>query len=381
MDGAQSAQLAEIESLLADRRKIEQWIATLESRREATPAHVYARVHADYTAKCEAAQAALHGKLEAVRDVAASLEQSLAEQEHAIEQRRDVRAEAELRALVGEFGEEEWEKRRSALDDELHALQTARDDLAHELDQLRALLAEAQPGFVPSAAPVVPSPGAAAPVVEVAAEPVPEPTPIAEVEVVAAPQLEYADEPAPLPEVDEFIPAYDEPAAPAPSAPTHPTPTSKPDWASVLSHKPSVLDEDEGPFAEPAAAAAPAPAEPPAPAAPTPPPPPPVPEERDELAFLRSVLGRSTPIATPAPDLEAVEAPRPAVEPAAHTPLELSADEARHSGAFPAGGRPLGAPTPSTAQAARTLSCQECGAMNFPTEWYCEKCGGELAAY
>ena len=33
------------------------------------------------------------------------------------------------------------------------------------------------------------------------------------------------------------------------------------------------------------------------------------------------------------------------------------------------------------AEAARTLKCQECGWMNYPTEWYCEKCGGELAAF
>jgi uncharacterized OB-fold protein len=28
----------------------------------------------------------------------------------------------------------------------------------------------------------------------------------------------------------------------------------------------------------------------------------------------------------------------------------------------------------------KTLRCQECSAMNYPTEWYCERCGGELAA-
>jgi hypothetical protein len=28
----------------------------------------------------------------------------------------------------------------------------------------------------------------------------------------------------------------------------------------------------------------------------------------------------------------------------------------------------------------RTLKCGECGAMNLPTEWYCERCGAELAA-
>ena len=27
----------------------------------------------------------------------------------------------------------------------------------------------------------------------------------------------------------------------------------------------------------------------------------------------------------------------------------------------------------------KTLKCPECGASNYPTEWYCERCGGELA--
>ena len=28
---------------------------------------------------------------------------------------------------------------------------------------------------------------------------------------------------------------------------------------------------------------------------------------------------------------------------------------------------------------AKTLKCPECGTANYPTEWYCERCGGELA--
>jgi hypothetical protein len=28
----------------------------------------------------------------------------------------------------------------------------------------------------------------------------------------------------------------------------------------------------------------------------------------------------------------------------------------------------------------KTLKCNECGGMNYPTEWYCERCGAELAA-
>ena len=33
-----------------------------------------------------------------------------------------------------------------------------------------------------------------------------------------------------------------------------------------------------------------------------------------------------------------------------------------------------------TAEAAKSLKCGECGAMNYPTEWYCERCGAELAS-
>jgi hypothetical protein len=29
----------------------------------------------------------------------------------------------------------------------------------------------------------------------------------------------------------------------------------------------------------------------------------------------------------------------------------------------------------------KTLKCPECGAMNYATEWYCERCGGELATF
>ncbi|MEP6494751.1 MAG: hypothetical protein ABJF01_18845 [bacterium] len=31
-------------------------------------------------------------------------------------------------------------------------------------------------------------------------------------------------------------------------------------------------------------------------------------------------------------------------------------------------------------EGSKTLKCAECGSMNYPTEWYCERCGAELAA-
>jgi len=34
----------------------------------------------------------------------------------------------------------------------------------------------------------------------------------------------------------------------------------------------------------------------------------------------------------------------------------------------------------TTLEQAKTLKCNECGGLNYPTEWYCERCGAELAA-
>jgi hypothetical protein len=96
----------------------------------------------------------------------------------------------------------------------------------------------------------------------------------------------------------------------------------------------------------------------------------------DELAFLDSVtesvaVGRArssdvpTPRATSTPAAPGNEARRPDFS-------RAPAFEAPHS-------------TPSflkepAGEQAKTLRCQECGTMNYPTEWYCERCGGELAA-
>jgi hypothetical protein len=46
----------------------------------------------------------------------------------------------------------------------------------------------------------------------------------------------------------------------------------------------------------------------------------------------------------------------------------------------PAGTSPSrGKPEPGRADSGKTLKCPVCGTPNYPTEWYCERCGGELA--
>jgi hypothetical protein len=84
----------------------------------------------------------------------------------------------------------------------------------------------------------------------------------------------------------------------------------------------------------------------------------------DELAFLKSVADEETrsirrpsnpgmvsPTATSAPP----RTPEPAVQTA------------------------VSSVSKATAGVAKTLKCGECGTLNRPTEWYCERCGAELA--
>jgi len=123
-----------------------------------------------------------------------------------------------------------------------------------------------------------------------------------------------------------------------------------------------------------------------------------------ELAFLNSVVERPGSVRQPAPvtaqpapvtaqPVPVAAQPVPVAAPAApgmeDFPLVTSLEEAERAEAQAAAREPQtmrqtsgtpaflkGMPT----EQVKTLKCQECGTMNYPTEWYCERCGGELAA-
>jgi hypothetical protein len=76
----------------------------------------------------------------------------------------------------------------------------------------------------------------------------------------------------------------------------------------------------------------------------------------DELAFLKSVT-----------------------EDDKNTPSPRRASGAQYQPDDPQNATPV-APDDEDAPVEKTLKCKECGTMNVATEWYCEKCGGELAA-
>lgn len=130
----------------------------------------------------------------------------------------------------------------------------------------------------------------------------------------------------------------------------------------------------------------------------------------NELEFLKSVVGTATPAASrtpPSSSKAAAPGARPsgerASEPApkrptpAAPPPAVSEPVAKKSDAGetkPAAPKPAAAPAQPKLQVTsdspltfssdvsageKTLKCPECGTMNSPNEWYCEKCGAELA--
>lgn len=96
----------------------------------------------------------------------------------------------------------------------------------------------------------------------------------------------------------------------------------------------------------------------------------------DELDFLKSVAPEGGAAAGAAPERKA--STRAAEAPAKRTSQPTAAVPEPVAEPIPAPVRPEVAK--ADAGAPKTLKCAECGTMNRPTEWYCERCGAELAA-
>lgn len=348
-------QLQDIEALLAERRKYEQWIAQLEARKATTPEHVYRKVRSDYDVRLVEAQERLAAETGAVQALVTNLEATRAAQDEKIGVKTDERSEAELRASVGEFGEKEWDKLRGKLDHSIAEMTGAREATQNELESLRALLTEA----ATSAEPVAPS-AAAVPL---------------ELPPAAAPTAEIGMRPTSSAAVPRASERAQVSVAPRVSAPA-PVPGSVD--ATVASVRAS---GHPGPDEAAAAPAVPR-------------------QDFDELAFLKSVVGRTTPPTSPSglstiaepgsrPSGAFVKRSSAAIRPSTpelratpDTPLEASDDVKRESGAFQASNlSTFGGRTPRSSEAIKSLKCGECGSLNYPTEWYCERCGGELAAF
>jgi len=366
-DGDSSLSL--VESLMAERRKFEQWLSALEARRATTPERVFQRVHADYHDRLDAVVEQLKEHTEGLRAELASLTLRLTAIEEEQQQRRDERAEAELRAHVGELSPEAWEQIARDADRSIESLTSKNAELESERGKTRELLAEAERPSPPRGAAAIAATAAATPKTEAA-------------RASAAPAEAAAPTGA----------ASTQRVAPAP-------PAAEPASPALPQELPPPVIAAEARIAEAAAAAAAASEL--ADADVTPPPTQRADASRlsgetkgtfDELAFLSSVVN------TPAGPMDAAPADRPDERArrdsfAQRAPDEgivnLSSDPALNGPAPRAASSPLAMNVSGnipivlkdkTGEAAKTLKCGECGAMNYPTEWYCERCGAELAS-
>jgi hypothetical protein len=292
-------------ALLEERKQYETWIAQLDARRGSAPGHVLERVRGDYATRLGQVTEQLVQRAPELRGSAHELAVRLAGLERDETEKRDERAEYELRAAVGEYAAEAAQSSFARIDETIAQLAGERNVVETELNRMRALLSAIDIAAATVGAPA-PQPSAPSPAPAFAAAPAP-------------------------------------PAPPAPSAPAHAEPARE---------RPAV----------------------------------------DELAFLKSVVpdSRLTPaLATPQvpPAREVDEAASNEVEerPAPSFASQRRAPEPSRGSGHIAAPAMTPASVPSIlkdvpTEQVKTLRCQECGTMNYPTEWYCERCGGELAA-
>ena len=377
-----------VESLMAERRKYEHWLAALEARRSSTPDRVFTRVHTDYHDRLDAVIEQLKEHTEGLRAELASLTLRLTALEEEQQQREDERAEAELRAHVGELSREAWEQMSRDADNSIGALGSRHNELESERGKTRELLAEAErpspargaaaiataaPAPAPAPAPVEPKP-VAAPAPAPVAAPAPRAA-AAPAAVAPPPAAEPAPRVAPPPRAAEPV------AAAGPMQAAAPAPTSaEPRAADAAAAAAERADADVTPRPTQRADASRLSGE--------------TKGTFDELAFLSSVVNTPPGPLDPAPterpderarrDSFAQRAPDEGIVNLSNDPAASLNSAAARAASSPlamnvSGNIPIVLKDKSS-EAAKSLKCGECGAMNYPTEWYCERCGAELAS-
>ena len=357
--------IALVSALMAERRRYEGWIAALEAKRSGTPDHVFTRVHSDYMTRLDAVLVQLTSHADDLRREMESLEsrRDALTAEH--QKAQDERAESELRAHVGELTAEDWQASATLRDAALAELSARRGDVDQELVRTRELLASTtRPEAAETVEPVEPA----------------EPRSVADQPAVAPPQNPRASRPAAAVVNDQATHAVDSGAE---------LPAELP--ASVIAAEQQLLDIEERPARVSRAVESAPRAD-----APTEPAPPPAPRKSqgfDELAFLSSVVDTPSGTFDAAPaDLPDETARRDmfARRSREDSVVHLDGDTPPvGAGAIEQEGEPLLMGTTGNsamgrdsimADGSKSLKCGECGALNYPTEWYCERCGAELAS-
>jgi len=353
----------EVRALVAERHRFDEWLAALSARRESTPEHVYARVYGDYVARRGQVMTSLHEHVPGLESHLAELDARATAFGARSQGEDDERAEAMLRHAVGEYDDAKWDGVRTRVEESLATLGAERGNLDAQRADVGSLLE--------SARPVV----AAASVPEPVVAPEPESAP-----AVVAPDHADAWRGFSAPSAESGVgtnsatPDWLGAMTPA-SVPTQPTGES-------VAADTGVVDGIELTADEPSA-----------------------PGSGQVGGFERPSIWGARESGVPGATLERAETNESVdvfgdATSAGNTANGLASDSrAQHGGgAAPAevfdelaflrsvidpqsNTAPPPPKAPGTGDAQKTLRCTECGTMNLPTEWYCERCGGELAAF
>ncbi len=408
-----------VRALVAERQRYDEWLAALEAKRAETPARVFERVHGDYVARRTGVLTQLRAHVGALAAFGGEIEQRLRDLEGRLSALEEELAEGMLRNLVGEYDHERWEGVREDIEVRIGTLGEERGTLLAEVEDVRALLASARvepraepavgatvatlappPAGSPSRSDKQPSDPAAAPARGVEPQPplvASVPTPVvtlslAPTPLVASPAEEQraaaepeapvldidvpgmADTPVPAAARHEGVRAdvaalfntSSSAAVPAPerSAPAAPSaaPIATPALSAEAAAQQAEVDRALAMFGS---ATRPA-----------------------DAQFVQSLQGIEPEHDTRRERSTATVTPKPA--PKAADPFDDLAflrsviDPNGAPESPPPGAGPFSSAAPTTAASAepqKTLRCTECSTMNLPTEWYCERCGGELAAF
>ncbi len=323
----------QVTALFEERERYRAWIAALESKRATTPEHIYNRVHADYTARLQRVVEQFATHATALQEHEKGLMEQLGSIEIEEAKHRDEAAETELRATVGELSTDMQREVRERTNAALGALNGQREQINSELGRLRTLL---EAGGIPSAAPEPKSPPVSAPVASPARPAAP--TPRGQPAVAASSGNEGR--------TDDWQLAFEK----TPEPPRRATPPAAPAQQPTQQRGPEFAVErspELGPF--------------------------------DDLEFLRSMTdsrssGENAAVGS------GVGSGKLSGAGGGSGPNSAHSHSAPDPGVVHASGDAVSPKESMAAEQVKTLKCQECGTLNYPTEWYCERCGAELAA-
>lgn len=312
--------LEDVAALILERQRIENWLATLEARRGNTPDHVYDRVRGDYSTRLKAITDQLIARSAALKSHVEHLGARLTQFEGEAQRNRDVRAEAEVRMQVGELSVADWNAKARECDEAIARLTEAQTVARGQLAQAREILAMVS-GQANGAGSN--------------ATPIPRGTPSAAQRRASRPvsaeqvrQAEASPKGSGMDEMEFLKSVVDGqgPAAPGDGTaegkdPAATEPEGAPDLAQTLVSRIN---------------------------------------QRNQAGKLRED-GDAESL------LSGIGVPKPGAK---TNPLAANVTDANPIVLHPQGGP----------ERHKTLKCQECGTMNYPTEWYCERCGAELVS-